>query len=101
MTRSPRDAHQPLCAALIQKLDTADAKLKDSSSVPWASATFAGARHIIDLNVTGSCADLVTSQFLSSIEEEEFNIPGHLVADITAHVSGNTVRVEALTVEAA
>jgi hypothetical protein len=58
----------------------------------WASATFVGARHIL------ICSKGVQ---LGGIEDEEFALPGHFIADIAARADGDCLVVEALTIEAA
>jgi hypothetical protein len=66
----------------------------------WASVTFTGTRHKVTLSVDSAAA----ARFRDGIEEAEFNLPGHILADI-AVVSqareGDEVRIalEALTVE--
>lgn len=62
-----------------------------SRSEPWASVTFTGARHEL------TCASGVD---LAGIEDEEFSLPGHIVADVRATRAGPHVMIEALTIEA-
>src|SRR5690554_2314179 len=47
----------------------------------WASITFAGARHRIDLVFEGAEAVEAGELFIASLPEHEFAIPGQLVAD--------------------
>jgi hypothetical protein len=73
---------------------------------PWASATFSGARHSIDFAVRRAAPGDDEKLCLARLRCEEFDIPGHLVADIvvtkkTAHRGGLFFTIEALTVEAA
>lgn len=75
-------------------------RLIEAHSTPWASATFIGARHsmILTLNLTEA------DQLSHMIEEMDFNLPGHLVADIrVTSVSRNEedarLTIEMLTVE--
>jgi hypothetical protein len=70
-------------------------------SVSWASATFSGMRHELQLRLSGlsGCA------LLAGIGEREFDLPGHILIDIAATEIGRDgadalVAVEALTVEA-
>lgn len=104
MTRG-RDA----AALLLRELSSsADAKgcyitITETASERWASATFTGARHKIALSATQSPA---LDDWLAALPEFEFNVPGHLVADIAVTQSSSMGRMaqislEALTVEAA
>ncbi|MFN3944719.1 MAG: hypothetical protein ACK4K7_07305 [Allosphingosinicella sp.] len=80
-------------------------RLERIDSRPWASVTFSGARHRLVLRLAGAGAEQAADRFLDGLEEREFQLPGHYVADI-ARVSdaraGGVVRIEieALTVEA-
>lgn len=77
-----------------------------SISQPWASATFSGARHLLTLCLDGPGARAAAAAFLAGIEEREFALKGHILADIAAvdlrEDGENLVRLtlEALTVEA-
>lgn len=48
---------------------------------PWASITFAGARHIVSLSYSGTAAVTAAEQLIAALPDHEFAIPGHLVAD--------------------
>ncbi|MBS0503938.1 MAG: hypothetical protein JSS55_09100 [Proteobacteria bacterium] len=61
----------------------------DAKTEAWASATFTGARHVL------ACA----GADVSGIEEAEFSLPGHLVADIAARQENSRLIIEALTIE--
>jgi hypothetical protein len=75
----------------------------------WASATFCGVRHEIGFRLEGEGAERAADAFLDGIEEREFDLRGHVLADI-ALVSRSTangpdgpvvrIRLEALTMEA-
>lgn len=72
-----------------------------SDSVPWASATFAGARHSLTLS---AAPGPVLDAWLAALPEADLPIAGHLVADIVVidvarEPGAATVAVEALTVE--
>ena len=75
------------------------------ASRPWASATFAGERHVLRLRVGGTGAAAAVDRFLDGLGEREFELRGHILADIAA-VSrrsggdGERLELEALTVEA-
>jgi hypothetical protein len=47
----------------------------------WASVTFAGARHRVELAFEGADAVEAGECFISFLPEHEFAIPGQLVAD--------------------
>ena len=48
---------------------------------PWASVTFAGARHRVELAFEGAEAVDAGECFIAFLPEHEFAIPGQLVAD--------------------
>lgn len=47
----------------------------------WASITFAGTRHQIDLSFDGAVAVEAGERFIAHLPEHLFDIPGQLVAD--------------------
>ena len=51
------------------------------SETPWASVTFAGARHRLELLFEGEDAIEAGELFIAMLPEHEFAIPGQLVAD--------------------
>ena len=79
--------------------------LSDIHSVDWQSLTLAGERHLVTLRIPGLDAERMVDDFIDGIEDAEFAIPGHIVADIA--VAGTptraldmsvTLEIEALTV---
>ncbi len=71
----------------------------------WQSLTFIGERHQFQLRVAGADASGILAATLACLDEAEFAIPGHLVADIAVvgeprcQPDGSmTVALEALTV---
>lgn len=48
---------------------------------PWASITFAGARHTLSLLFAGEEAVEAGERFIAALPDHEFAIPGQLVAD--------------------
>lgn len=84
------DPHRALCRALAARYP--GLTLVEGHGEDWVSATFAGVRHI--LIFTGDDA-------LSGIEDADFPLPGHFVADIAARRENGRVVVEALTIEEA
>lgn len=74
-------------------------------SIDWQSLTFIGERHEIELRIAGSDSGAVARRLKDNIAEAEFDIGGHLVADIEVigepwcHPDGSTsLSIEALTV---
>jgi hypothetical protein len=127
-----RDAHRPLVQALRQiiglddtvvgltaKLDNCPTSpdtpplllIESIGSEPWASATFVGQTHWIDVRLEGH-ADAVSAtcrRLGAELGEAEFDVLGHIVADVAVEAaplvtaeSGSTqcnLRLEILTIE--
>jgi hypothetical protein len=81
-------------------------RIEEVASTPWASVTFSGARHRVALILEGEAAAAAADTFLAGMEDAEFDLPGHILADIALaglerRDEGNCVRLtlEALTVE--
>ena len=79
--------------------------LSELRSVDWQSLTFTGERHEIQLRVPGPDADAVVGAIVDGIEDAEFSIPGHLLADIavagppfSAPDGSVTLAIDALTI---
>lgn len=92
----------PALAGLVRALRRRDGGmlvLLEGASTPWASATFTGGRHRLAVRCEGADGAGRAAILAAGIEEAEFAIPGHLVAEIgEVEVAGNEVRLEALTV---
>lgn len=80
--------------------------LSEIQSVDWQSLTFAGERHMISLRIPAPDAQIIAARLVDGIEDAEFSIPGHIVADIAvpapparAADGSVTVAIEALTVD--
>lgn len=75
------------------------------TSRPWASITFAGERHRLALSLPGPGAQAALDAFLDGLEDREFALRGHILADIeatgVARDQDGQIRLtlEALTVE--
>ena len=106
-----RIAMSPAAAGLLRALAVRTAVDRDRfllteiRSCDWQSLTFIGERHQFQLRVTGEDAASVMARMLSGLEDSEFEIPGHLVADIAVaepprrSADGSMlVDIEALTV---
>ncbi len=63
-----------------------DAMLLKADEREWASATFSGARHGIDLTIRLAAADAPPPRFLADLPEWEFDLPGEIVADCSVAV---------------
>lgn len=83
------DPHRALIRTLLQSYP--GLLVLSSRSEPWTSVTFTGARHVL------TCA---TGVRLEGLTEAEFGLPGHFVADISAHDANGRLIIEALTIEA-
>ncbi|WP_202386157.1 hypothetical protein [Allopontixanthobacter confluentis] len=61
------------------------------TETPWASITFSGARHSIDLVFDGPVAVLAGETFIADLPTHEFAIPGQLVADADVRFVNHTI----------
>lgn len=82
------DPHRALIRALTARYP--GLLVLTGESEPWASVTYTGARHML------VCA---AGPDLTGLGEQEFALPGHIVADIHAERAGDRVTIEALTIE--
>lgn len=74
-----------------------------ATSRPWASALFEGRRHAIRLRFSGPKAQDQKDRLIAGLDEAEWALPGHFVADITVDAHGNAddepwVQLSALTI---
>lgn len=104
-TSGPRGA-DPLPRLLVQLAARAgpEAKVLRATSRPWASALFQGRRHVVTLHFGGRDAASARQRFAEGIEEAEWTLAGHFVADITVdsvhtHEDGERLELSALTIE--
>jgi hypothetical protein len=76
-------------------------RITSYSAKPWYSATFAGARHVFEVQCDDAAA---IDGFVTAIAEADIAIPGGFVADVavTAVRAGTPCQmtVEALTIDA-
>ena len=83
-----RIAMSPAAAGLLRSLlaragvDRDRILLTEFRSTDWQSLTFIGERHEFQLRVPGPEAGEILGRLLSGLDDAEFAIPGHLVADI-------------------
>ena len=88
--RDPNPARL-LAAALIQAVP--GARITAHDETPWASATFVGSRHVLEMQ----CPDAAAAQGAAGrLPEAEFNLRGHLVADVGAVATGALLALEIL-----
>lgn len=74
--------HDPATVLIRALLDLCEgrAELLEHRGKSWASATFAGMRHVLRLGFQGP--GVATGEWLAGIlPEHEFDLPGHIVAD--------------------
>jgi hypothetical protein len=80
--------------------------LTELSSEEWHSLTFVGERHHLHMRISGPDGATIASRIATGLEDAEFTIPGHIVADIGCGCApqveadgGVLLRIEALTVQ--
>lgn len=71
---------EPACLALIA-LARGLGRMLRHDMTDWQSATFSGARHVVELEFIGREAVDAGEAMMLCLEEHPFNIPGLLVAD--------------------
>lgn len=103
--KEPRGA-DPLPRLLAQLVERAGepVTMERATSRPWASALFQGRRHVILLRLTGAGATARRLRFVEGLEEAEWTLPRHFVADITVDESRSSpgeewIELSALTIE--
>ncbi len=104
--RAMIDATSALLRAIAGRFDGLAFVVEEIQSRSWASATFSGARHELTFRLEGDGAGRASEAFLADMEAAEFNLRGHVLADIALLFEerpdeGHFVRIslEALTVE--
>lgn len=81
--KAPRQRKGPRekLAEALQSLAQGKTRIISHSEKSWASITFAGARHRVELEFAGAEAVEAGECFIVFLPEHEFAIPGQLVAD--------------------
>ncbi len=104
MSRGP-DAGARLERALVEAAREMGigAEVAAADRVRWASATFVGARHRLTLSAASGPA---LDAWLAALPEHEFDLSGHLVADLVIDAIRRMgdraeIEIEVLTVEVA
>jgi hypothetical protein len=100
----PDDSTTALLRAISVKFMNFAPVFEEIRSRSWASATFAGARHELGLRLAGEGAAAAADAFAENLESADFELRGHLLADIALVANeptedGVRLRIEALTVE--
>ncbi|WP_144095314.1 hypothetical protein [Croceicoccus sediminis] len=67
--------------AALRTLASGHGQVVIHREVPWASITFAGARHTISMSFSGRPAVEAGEHLIAQLPDHEFVIPGQLVAD--------------------
>lgn len=67
--------------ATLLELGQGRAELVRHSEHSWASATFAGTKHCVELAFTGAEALEAAESLIAALPDHEFDLPGQLVAD--------------------
>jgi hypothetical protein len=80
---SPRRAATDDLRDALLELAHGQATILAHAEKSWASVTFAGARHRLELLFDGEEAIEAGELFIALLPEHEFDIPGQLVADAT------------------
>jgi len=99
-------SRDPLPRLLLQIIARAEGPVvvERATSRPWASALFQGRRHVIMLRLTGVDAAERRDRFMEGIEEAEWSLGSHFVADLTVDMmlttdQGEQIELSALTIE--
>ena len=70
--------------------------LSEWHSIDWQSLTFVGERHRCSLRIQGPDSHRIAARLISGLADAEFEIPGHIVADV-AVVAGPTRQADGAT----
>ena len=92
--RGPRE----LLAAALVALGENRGRIVSHSEKGWASITFAGTRHRVQMVFAGTEAVEAGECFIAFLPEHEFAIRGHLVADAAVVEVESTVEPPRLSV---
>jgi hypothetical protein len=108
MMRIPMsDAAAGLLRGLLARaqIDRNRILLRALRSVDWQSLTFVGERHEISLRVPGPDAACIVRRLTDGLQDAEFSLTGHIVADVALAAAPRReddgsiiVELEALTI---
>jgi hypothetical protein len=91
--RPCRGAAERLRAALVI-LAEGHAQVVRQSERAWASITFEGTRHTVELSFSGSTACEAAERLIAALPDHEFALPGQLVADATVTTVDHRIHPE-------
>ncbi len=91
-----------LARAIAQQLDVLY-RIEHAQSDSWASATFAGATHYLVVTLEGADAQQAADRIGNEIADVDYELRGHIVADIAVAGrercdDGVILTIEALTI---
>lgn len=79
--RSTRHDPAAKVEAAVKALAAGHGQVVIHREAPWASITFAGARHTLSLSFSGRAAVEAAERMIAELPDHEFAIAGQLVAD--------------------
>jgi len=65
----------------VLALGQGHAELVRHAERPWASATFCGSRHTVEIAFAGEAGIAAGEELIAGITDREFDLPGQIVAD--------------------
>lgn len=77
----PRRTPADRLRTALQELAAGQARIASHREQAWASITFAGTRHRLELMFEGPAGIAAGERFIAELPEHEFDIPRQLVAD--------------------
>lgn len=84
----PRPAPRPVrrtnadrLRAALRALAAEQGQVRRHAEKAWASITFEGARHTLEIDFDGAGAVAAAEHFIAELPEHEFAIPGQIVAE--------------------
>ncbi len=100
MTHRPRPPLAVRLAHAIERSLDIEFAIERADSADWASATFAGATHRLDLLLRGADAERRADRVAGTIADAEYDLRGHIIADIALAARGGCDDGVRLTIEA-
>lgn len=85
-------------ARALHELGEERGRILSHDEKPWASITFAGARHRYVMEFCGDEAVAAGECFIAFLPDHEFSISGQLVADAAVTAAEHTLDPQVLTV---
>lgn len=81
--RTPRAEVGTQAAAALIELAGGHGTVTRHAERAWASATFAGTRHVLTLDFAGVAAVAAAERLMALLPDHEFALPGQIVIDAT------------------